>query len=131
MARILIVDDEEMERLFEASILEEVGHELLFASHGQAALDMWEKEEIDLVITDLVMPELNGLRLIRAIRESDHTARIIAISGHAPEQLDLAQDFGAMRTLFKPIQPEVLLKTVEEVLSLPPFLGDDPWARSR
>lgn len=129
MAKILIVDDEEGDRVKESSLLEAAGHELLFAPHGQAALAMWKEQLIDLVITDLAMSELNGLRLIKAIRAEDPVARIIAISGVAPEQLDLAQDFGAMRTLFKPVDPEEFVRVVEEVLRASPYTGSDPWGR--
>lgn len=121
MARILIVDDEEMDRFLESSVLEEAGHEVLFAPNGQAALAMLRENLIDLTITDLAMPELNGLRLIQAIRAKDPVARIIAISGANAEQLDMAEDFGAMGTLFKPVAPEALLKEVEEVLAASPY----------
>jgi CheY-like chemotaxis protein len=131
MARILIVDDEEMDRLFQSSILREAGHELIFAADGQIALTMWKKRDVDLVITDLVMPEMNGLRLIRAIREEDPMARIIAVSGLAPDQLDLAENYGALKTLFKPIAAEQLLSAVEEVLGEFSPEDDDPWRRAR
>ena len=131
MGRILIADDEEMDRMFNASVLEEAGHQVLFAQDGETALATWQKQNVDLVITDLVMPQLNGMRLIRAILDQSPGARIIAISGVAPEQLDLAQDLGAMRTLFKPIPPETLLKTVEEVLGNTRRRDDDPWVKAR
>ena len=129
MARILIVDDEELDRFFESSILEEAGHELLFASHGQAALTLLKGQSVDLILTDLAMPELNGLRLIRAIKEEDPEARIIAVSGVAADQLDLAQDYGAMRTLYKPISRADLLSAVKEVLAQSSY-DEDPWAFS-
>ena len=69
MAKILIVDDEEMDRVMERSMLDGLGHTLLFASDGEVALSLYQKEEPDLVITDLAMPELNGLRLIQEIME--------------------------------------------------------------
>lgn len=131
MARILIVDDEEMDRFFESSILEGAGHELLFAPHGQAALKLWRNQPLDLVITDLAMPELNGLRLIKAIREEDPGARIIAISGVAADQLDLAENFGAMKTLYKPVSREDLLGAVSEVLARSAYTDEDPWGLAR
>lgn len=131
MGRILIVDDEEMDRVMEFSVLEDAGHEILFAADGQTALALWKEKSIDLVITDLVMPELNGLRLIKAIKELDPSARIIAISGLAPEQLDLAEDYGALRTLTKPFPREAMLKAVAEVLAQAPRRGGDPWGRTR
>lgn len=127
MARILIVDDEEMDRFFQSYVLTDAGHELLFAAHGQAAIKVWQDHAIDLVITDLAMPQLNGLRLIKSIMELDPDARIIAVSGVNAEQLDLAEDFGAMRTLFKPVDPDTLLETVEEVLAEIRPGSIDPW----
>lgn len=116
MARILIVDDEEMDRLLERSMLEEEGHDLFFAANGKIALRSYGLNRIDLVITDLAMPEINGLRLIRELREVDPDARIIAVTGVSPEQLDLAEDFGAVATFTKPVKREELLEAVEKGL---------------
>ena len=127
VARILIVDDDEMDRLMERSILDGMGHTLLFASDGDVALSVYRKEEVDLVITDLAMPELNGLRLIQAILELDPGARIIAVSGYNDEQLDLAASMGAVSTLFKPLEYGELLAAVEEALK-GQSPGGDPWA---
>jgi len=117
MARILIVDDDEMDRVMERSMLDGLGHTLMFASDGDAALSVYEKEEPDLVITDLAMPELNGLRLIQEIMGLDPDARIIAVSGVSADQLDLAKDMGAIYTLFKPVEYGELLAAVEQALT--------------
>lgn len=126
MAHILVADWDEVERVHLWTILQKAGHELLFAKDGQQAIDIWDKKQIDLVITELLMPELSGLRLIREIIDRDPGARIIAISLENADQLDLAEDFGAMRILYKPVKPKTLLKTVEEVLKgFRP--GKEPW----
>ena len=127
MARILIVDDEELDRVLERSILEDAGHELLFASDGQAALQLYREEEVDLVITDLAMPRINGLRLIRMLLEEDPDARVIAVSGVSPEQLPTAEDLGARGTLFKPLDRDVLLDSVEAVLRGSEVSWEDMW----
>lgn len=116
MATILIVDDSEMDRVLEHSILENAGHTLLFASEGAGALECIRHSEVDLVITDLAMPELNGLRLIKELREEGMEVPIIAVSGVAADQLDLAQDYGANFALVKPVGAETLLKTVAKAL---------------
>ena len=126
MARILIVDDDEMDRVMERSMLDGLGHTLMFASDGDAALSVYEKEDPDLVITDLAMPELNGLRLIQEIMELDPDARIIAVSGVSADQLDLAENMGAVYTLFKPVEPGELLAAVEQALNRQPS-GGDHW----
>ena len=72
MANILIVDDEETDRVIEKTILEDAGHRVHFARDGQAALDVYADSPADVVVTDLKMPRLNGLRLIQQ-------------QGHGPE----------------------------------------------
>ncbi len=126
MARILIVDDEEMDRVMERSMLDGLGHTLLFASDGDVALSVYQKEEVDLVITDLAMPEVNGLRLIQEIMEYDPDARIIAVSGASADQLHLAEDMGAVCTLFKPVDHGEFLAAVEQALKEQES-QTDPW----
>lgn len=76
MATILIVDDETNTRVLLNSILEnELGHELFFAPDGAAAIEMYPRIDPDLVITDLVMSRLNGVRLIEHVRRSIPTRR--------------------------------------------------------
>ena len=116
LARILIVDWEEDERVYLWEVLEKAGHELLFAADGQTALDVWQKKSVDLTITELYLPQLNGLRLIREIANRDAQARIVAISAISADQLDMAEDFGACHILFKPATPDRLLAAVEKAL---------------
>jgi CheY-like chemotaxis protein len=128
MARILLVDDEEMDRTLARSVLEDAGHELYYASDGASALRAYRSRDIEIVVTDLAMPNLNGLRLIEELRELDHRALIIAVTGVSPEQLERARELGAARTMRKPYAPEQLRAAVEELLEgtvqRPP---DDLW----
>jgi len=132
MARILVVDDEEMDRVLERVILENAGHHLLFAADGEAAFTLCRKENVDLVVTDLAMPDFNGLRFIRELREAGMYMPLIAISGWAVDQLDLALEYGADIILAKPVDGPTLLGAVETALTLP-ALPDrmDPWRRVR
>jgi len=116
VATILIVDDDEMERRLLQSALEGL-YELRFAANGRIAEEILEKDTIDLVVTDLAMPEVNGLRLIRDLRDKGDDVPIIAISGVAAEQLDLAQDYGARIVLFKPVQRDRFLEAVRVSLA--------------
>ena len=116
MARILVVDWEEEERVYLWSVLEDAGHELLFAVDGQAALEVWDKQGVDLVVTELYLPELNGLRLIKALKDRDPDGLIVAISEISADQLDLAEDYGACHILNKPVDPETLLAGVTQAL---------------
>ena len=112
MARILIVDDHEEERLYLWELLRKEGHELLFAKDGSTAFSTWGKKDPDLVVTELYVPELNGLRLIKAIIEADPGARIIAFSEISADQLLMAEDLGACCTLRKPVDAEEFRKAV-------------------
>ncbi len=96
MANVLIVDDEEMDRFLEARIIEDAGHTPLFASDGEAAMTMYEENDIALVITDLRMPKVDGLSLIRNILALNPEAAIIAVSSLA-QHLDKAEEFERSR----------------------------------
>lgn len=127
MAKILVVDWEEEERVYLWSVLEEAGHDLLFATHGQAALEVWEKKEVDLVITELYLPELNGLRLIKELRARDPYGLIVAISEMSADQLDLAEDYGACHILKKPVMPVTLLTAVDKALENHRLIRKHDW----
>ena len=92
MANVLIVDDEEMDRFLEARIIEDAGHTPFFASDGEAAMTMYEENDIALVITDLRMPKVDGLSLIRNILALNPEAAIIAVSSLA-QHLDKAEEW--------------------------------------
>ncbi len=116
MAHILIVDDEEMDRLLGRAALEDAGHQLLFAPDGEAALRAYQNNDIDLIITDLAMPGMNGIQLIEQILAEDKGALIIAVSGVSPEQLEHAETLGANRTMQKPYGASELLEAVTQTL---------------
>src|SRR5687767_13598167 len=102
------------------SLLSAEGHDLVFAEDGEAGLALYKKQSFDLVVTDLVMPKLNGLRLIKEIIGSDPDASVIAISGLSPEHLPLAEDYGAVGVLPKPIERDALLRSVSAALAPKP-----------
>ena len=99
------------------SLLTAEGHEVVVSDNGESALVLYIGQKFDLVVTDLVMRGINGLRLIREIREQDPNASIIAVTGISPEHLPLAQDYGAVATLTKPIDRDVLLGAIDEALA--------------
>jgi CheY-like chemotaxis protein len=116
MARILVVDWEEEERVRYWTVLEKAGHELLFAGDGQTALEIWENKKPAVVVLELYVPEMNGLRLIKELVERDSLVRIVAISAVSADQLDLAEDYGACSILQKPVSDSWLLASVEKAL---------------
>ena len=120
MARILLVDDEEIVlRLFE-TVLELDHHDVTTASNGNGALAAIAREPFDLVITDLVMPDKEGIETIVEIRKLRPNLPIIAMSGggrgNASDYLDMAAKLGARKTLAKPFSTQALLDAVNEVL---------------
>jgi CheY-like chemotaxis protein len=127
MANVLIVDDEEMDRFLGSRIVEDAGHTPFFAGDGEVALQMYKDNDIALVITDLRMPKVDGLRLIRDLTAHDPEVAIIAVSG-AVEDLEEAEKFGALAGLMKPVDPQKLIERVQGVLdSLSSGGGGDMW----
>ncbi len=116
MARILIADDDANFRRVLGSMLENAGHEPGFAIDGEQAVDLYNRGAFDLAIIDLVLPAKNGVQVIREILKVDPAAKLIAISGKEPEQLELAQEAGAMRTLAKPFSADKLMEAVAALL---------------
>ncbi len=112
MARILIADDDEVARLHMGSILEGAGHEVCYAADGEQAVRRFEQGRHELVIVDLAMPVKNGILTIREIHQLDKFAKVIAVSGESPEQLEYAKEAGALETLEKPIAANRLLDTI-------------------
>ncbi|MGB1655987.1 MAG: response regulator [Longimicrobiales bacterium] len=117
MGVILVVDDEQSSREILTTFLEGAGYEVVPASDGQEALDLLQKHEVRAIITDLRMPNVNGLRLIRSLRENGDTIPIVAVSGINRDQLMLAEDYGANVVLPKPVDRDELIKIMEQVLS--------------
>jgi len=120
VARILLVDDEEIVlRLFE-TVLELDHHVVTTASNGNGALRAIAEATFDLVITDLVMPDKEGIETIIEMRHLRPELPIIAMSGggrgNATDYLDMAAQLGAKKTLAKPFSTQALLDAVHEVL---------------
>lgn len=112
VARLLIVDDEEADRIVLRTILERAGHEVWEAVDGDEALRVYEGKDIDVVITDLHMRNVHGLELITILREYSPRPGIIAVSGTGSDQLAMAEALGARRTLIKPVVPDQILSAV-------------------
>jgi len=121
MSRILIVDDVPAVRATWRDILEEAGHEVLEAADGSKALPILSREPVDLVMTDIFMPDKDGIETITEIRSARPDVKIIAASGYAENRtspyLRIAQHLGADAVLGKPIDSEELVSTVAQVLT--------------
>jgi DNA-binding NtrC family response regulator len=116
--RILIVDDDAGVRQVLRSMLVAAGYTVSLASNGREAMERLHKEGFDLIITDLVMPEQEGIETIKLLRRDYPEVKIIAISGaFGGDYLRIAGFLGAHRTIAKPVRMETVIRTVEEALS--------------
>jgi DNA-binding NtrC family response regulator len=124
MARILVVDDDALVRETIALALQAAGHSVVEASDGRIALQILSREPIDLVISDILMPEIDGIGLILAIQKQHPTMRVICMSGGDRtgqiDYLELAAKLGAQMVLAKPFTPKQLLAAVATAISMPP-----------
>ena len=114
MATILIIDDEESIRILLRSALEAAGHEVTEAANGRQGLELYRRKPTDLVITDILMPELNGLDMLLELTREFLNAKVVAISGAGGEKnvLDVAKLLGARQTFQKPFSMPQLLGAV-------------------
>jgi CheY-like chemotaxis protein len=121
MPRILVVEDDVPFREMLRKILERAGYEVQEAQNGHVALELYRQQPSDLIITDLVMPEKEGIETILEFRRLNSAVKIIAISGggrmNPAVNLAMAQKLGANRTLAKPFAPQELLDAIAEVLA--------------
>ena len=117
VARILVVDDDEVVRLFLRTLLEHWGHDVVEAENGDEGLQYYRAAPTDLVITDLQMPVMDGLQMIKALRGAFPTAKIIAISGEKGG-LVAAQPL-SQGTFEKPLYMPEFLDAVQKFASAP------------
>ncbi|MDH3357809.1 MAG: response regulator [Desulfobacteraceae bacterium] len=120
MPNILIIDDDNQFRTMLRKMVERNGYEVIEASDGKEGIKLYRKNPTDLIITDLIMPEKDGIETIQELRKDFPDVKIIAISGGGRlgphDYLHLAKMLGAQRTLTKPIELDELLKAIEELL---------------
>lgn len=121
MARILIIDDEEDVRYVLRRILAAAGHDILEAAHGGEGIEISKSEAPDLVITDIFMPEVEGLETLREIKQNHPDQKIIVISGGGKsgylDVLEAALSLGATEQIAKPFSPSELLAKVDLCLA--------------
>jgi DNA-binding NtrC family response regulator len=120
MARILIIDDESQIRSMLRLMLERVGYDVIEAADGMEGIKQYRDNPADLIITDLIMPNKDGIGTIIELKKEFPQVKIIAMSGggvNRPEgYLDGAKKLGATRTLTKPIDRDEMLNAVRETL---------------
>ena len=127
MARVLIVEDEKTDLLIFLNIVERAGHEVYFASGGEEAIKIPPKRNIDVVVTDLSMPEGHGLELITTLRRLYPEVGIIAVSSTDSDQLAMAKTLGAHAAFIKPVDPHEFLEAIAQAVPE----TDDPSVRGQ
>ena len=120
MARILVIDDDVQVRGAVRRILERAGHTVEDVGNGNAGLQAHRERPADLIITDIFMPERDGIETVRQLRRESPQVKIIVISGGDRTQtMDLRKDaelLGAARSLRKPFELSELVQAVGELL---------------
>lgn len=117
--RVMTVDDSVSIRQMIVETLEDVNFDVLEAEDGQDAMDLLEKESVDLVITDLNMPRMDGIELIKKIRNNpDHRfiPIIMLTTESAREKKEMGRNAGATGWIVKPFDAESLLRVVKKVI---------------
>lgn len=119
-ARILIIDDDDAVRRVLRRVLEQAGYQVADAPGGREGLRLIEQQRIDLVLCDMLMPEMDGIETIQNLRRLYPAIPIIAMSGGGAVDpslyLNLALKMRVRKTLYKPIDAESLLGTVQDTL---------------
>lgn len=120
--KILIIDDEELMRLMLIELFKSKGYEAQGASNGSEGIEILAKEHFDLILTDLVMPEKEGVETIKEIRKLYPSIKIIAMSGggrlNGVDYLELASALGADKTFHKPFDRVELLSEIKNLLAV-------------
>ncbi|MBN2378388.1 response regulator [candidate division WOR-3 bacterium] len=118
MAPILIVDDEIAFTTVVSKMLASQGYVAEVANSGKKALSMLESKEYDLVITDLNMPGMDGLELIRKIRESLGNQRIIVVTGYPSQDSHSdAVKLGVLNYIVKPFVPDQFIEILNQAIA--------------
>ncbi len=123
MKTILLIEDDELFRNSLVQIMEELGYTVLEARDGREGLILYRRFKPDIVVTDLIMPEKEGIETIRELRQLSSTLPIIAISGggrgQAVDYLALASLSGATTVLSKPFGLAELSQTLRQLTAQP------------
>ena len=122
MLNILVVDDDVRIRRFLGRVLVKAGYQVAEAANGLEALTILKTDDVDGIITDVFMPEMDGMELIRAARKIDQQLIIIAVSGgykrYNGSMLKPAKMLGADHTIKKPVDATELLDLIRRLIPL-------------
>lgn len=116
--KVLVVDDVPAMQISMAAALQEAGHQVTLASSGSQALAFLARESFEVMVTDIWMPDGDGLRLIKQLRDRTEAPRVIVVTGGGPKLSieltgSLAEVWGAEHVLVKPFDDRRLVELVE------------------
>ncbi len=118
--KILVIDDDDQFRMMIVEMLERKQYKVFAASDGEEGIKIWQNAKPDLVVTDIIMPNKEGIETILELRRLNKAVKIIAISGggrtNANDNLRSAKLLGASLTLAKPFESAELLDAVEDLI---------------
>lgn len=116
MAHICVIEDATLIRETLQRILHKLGHTVTSAVNGRDGLDLCDKTVFDIVITDIIMPEIEGIEVLRTIKEKSPQTRVIAMSGGGraanTDFLKIAESLGADAILYKPVTQDGFMKAL-------------------
>jgi DNA-binding response OmpR family regulator len=117
---ILVIDDDESMRISMTRILERSGYEVSTALDGREGIRIFENVHIDLILTDIYMPDMDGLGVLLKLKTVDSNVKIIAMSGGSKrlgqEFLNFTKDFGAHFAIKKPFSNDEILLAIKSLL---------------
>ena len=118
-SRILVVDDEEVIRRLLTEVLAEEGYWVTTVSDGQQAIDLLERERFNLIITDMVMPGVSGIEVLRAAQRIDPQCPVVVLTGYpSVDSVRRLVRLGASDYIAKPFNVDVLRVTVAKLLEM-------------
>ena len=116
-ATILLIEDQAPVRTLMRHVLEDAGYQVCEAANGREGLEQFHAQPVDVVITDLEMPEMNGLEVILALTRAFLDVKVIAMSGISSDELQKARLLGARHTFPKPLDLQALVRAVQYELA--------------
>ncbi len=115
---ILVAEDEEIERKLLVEVLETLGYEVAQAKNGSEALNIMTQKPVDLILTDIHMPEINGLELLRRVREQGNNLPVIVMTGFDAKEAEKSTKlYNAAALLLKPFRLQELKDLLESLFS--------------
>ena len=118
--KILVMEDDEQMCSMLRQVLENAGYTVIDAPDGKVGMRLYRENDVDLVITDIIMPEKEGIETIRELKQENPDVKIIAISGggiiNPEDYLQIAERLGVQRTFAKPFDNEEILGAVNELI---------------